>query len=64
MKTLQYKVLREITASKEVEEESTGQVYGLFGIYHYTAHQKLCIFKSRAVISLLLCGTALWIMEL
>lgn len=23
-----------------------------------------CIFKSRAVISLLLCGTALWIMEL
>jgi len=37
-------MLREITPSKEMEEESAGQVYGLFGKYHYEACQKLLAF--------------------
>ena len=41
---LQDKMLGKISASKEMEEESTRQVYGLFGKYYYTACQKRFAF--------------------
>lgn len=37
-------MLREVAPSKEKEEEFAGQVYGLFGKYHYAACQKLFAF--------------------
>lgn len=63
--TLQDKMPRKITAKQGNEG---GILWtGLWAVWEVplcSMSKIFCIFKSRAVISLLLCGTALWIMEL